>query len=292
VFHSAVLLQTPGPANPTGVGPDAALSIMAGVDIADVQGTLRIAPVPGVELGTLTLVLRYFADSMRGRLTFDFTNDWLRQDGTGSNILPFDDQPLVARFPADDCDLEVQPAPLAEPDLRLLGRSPSEHLAALRAIIATTDRTASWIGMGQQTALLVELGTPQYACVTPGRISNIPLRLSTSDGALDWSVLAAHDLADESTHLPHRLSFSQELDPLSTMWSEVFGAFQHAPASDHILVRFGAEYPATSGPSAAPGHAALAISESSMCNHHLFACPEARAACLESPPGPECLIGE
>jgi hypothetical protein len=296
VFPGAVLLRANGPepaTNASSPGPDAALSIVSHVDVANVRGTLRVEPLPEVAFGWLTLVLRYFPDNVRGQLTLNLDNDWQRQIGTGSDLQPIEDRPLVANFPIDDCEAHVPPAPLDEPDPQLSDRTPADELAALGSIVNATDATASWSHTGQQTRLLVEVDTPAYACVTEGRINNVPLRLSTTDGLLDWSVLATHERADESAGLPHRLSFYQELTPHSKMWNEVFGAFPLEPNTERVFVRFRGEYPAagTQVPlSGEPGHAVLEISESASCASHIFVCDEEQSACLVTPPGAECFV--
>ncbi len=293
VFPSAVLLQTdiPEPVTRTS-DPDAALSIFSSVDFSTVLGTLRVEPLPGVVFGQLGLTFIYFADSVRGQLTLSFGNGWERQVGTGSNLEPIEDRPLLAHFPADDCAVNVAPVPLDEPDPRLAGRTPADALAALDALLCATEGTASWSHTEAQTTLRVERLAPEYACVTPGRINNVRLRLSTADGLFDWSVLAAHDLDDESASLPRRLSFNQKFTPLSEMWREVFGGFPLAADTEWTLVRFRGEYPeaGTEG-SGESGHVRLEIAESSSCASDIFVCTYEQAACLVAPPGGECFIG-
>jgi hypothetical protein len=297
VFHSAVLLQPNLPdANAASPGVDAALSFAAYVDLAAVQGTLRIEPLPEAKLGTLALAFRYLADGVRGQLVVNLSNDWLRQIGNGSGLQPVEDRPLSARFPADDCDPDFPPAPLDEPHAGLSGRVPAEELAELGSSIAVADTLASWSPAGQETTLRVQLYAPEYACVVAGRITNVPLRLSTADGKLAWSVLATYELADESEGVRRRLSLEQELHPRSSMWAQVFGAFPLAPDTELAFVRFVGEYPTTSdaeaAASAAPGRAVFEIAESSNCEHQLFPCFQTPSACLVAPADLECFIAD
>jgi len=299
VFHSAVLLQ-PSVRDASAVaaspGVDPALSFVAYVDLADVQGTLRIEPLPEAKLGTLALAFRYLAGGVRGQLVVNLSNDWLQQIGTGSGLQPVEDRPLIARFPADDCDPDFPPAPLDEPHADLSGRVPAEELAALGASIAAADTAAVWSPTALETTLRVQLNPPAYACIVAGRITNVPLRISTADGRLAWSALATYELADESEGIPRRLSLEQELHPRSSMWAQVFGAFPLAPDTERAFARFRGEYPTTSAevaPSAAPGRAVFEIAESNHCQNYQVAClPRTPSACLVAPAGAECMTGD
>jgi hypothetical protein len=299
VFHSAILLEPSLPdanANAPSRGVDAALSFAAHVDLADVQGTLRIEPLPEAKLGTLALWFGYLADSVRGQLVVNLGNDSLWRTGSGSSLEPVDDRPLRAHFPADHCAPDVLPAPLDEPHADLSGHVPADELAALGASIAAADTTALWSPTGPETTLRAQLRPLEYACIAYGRITNVPLRLSTADGKLAWSVLATYELADDSAGVPHRLSLEQELHPDSSMWAKVFGAFSLAPDTERAFARFRGEYPTTSAevaPSAAPGRAVFEIVESNHCQNYQAAClPQTPSACLVAPAGAECGIAD
>jgi hypothetical protein len=65
---------------------------------------------------------------------------------------------------------------------------------------------------------LLDLETASY--VGSGKIVKLPVRLTSSDGLLDWSGLATYELGDAAANLPHRLWFEQQLTPVSMRWQE------------------------------------------------------------------------
>ncbi len=307
-LEGVIQLELGGPPPSVSPGTGAVgLSFGSHLDVADVSGTLRVEPAAGASKGSVDLYLGYLEDSVRGRLELNFTNGWRELPGTGIN--PIDDQPLVAALQQDDCPFELPPARLADAHEVLGGRAPAAALAVLESLIAQTDSSATWTHLGDATTFSVELGSVEHACVTrlrdletasyvgSGKLVKLPLRLTSSDGLLDWSALATYELGDAEASLPHRLWFEQGLTPASSLWHEAFPELELATHTDRVFLRFAARYPvagAETTPASAPPRAILEIFEQSACPGNDPVCQQEQAgsyaaACLVSPPGGACL---
>lgn len=302
-LSGSIPLALGGP--PSAVETDV-LSFGSHADVANVSGTLRIEPRPGARRGSLDLYLGYFDDSIRGRLEVNFTNGWRALPGTG--LAPIDDQPLVAALQEDDCPFNVTPAPLADAHGVLGGQAPGDALAALRSLIEQADPLAAWTHVGETTTFDVEVERADDACVTRlldletashvgrGKIVKLPVRLTSSDGRVDWSALATYELGDAAANLPHRLWFEQELTPVSSRRLEAFPEFELAAHTDRVFLRFAARYPvanAETTPANAPASAVFEMFEQSGCPGNDLVCHQEQAdsyaaACLVAPPGVAC----
>jgi hypothetical protein len=279
------------------------LTLSSSADIANVRGTLRIEPPPGINRGSISLHLALLDGAVRGRLEVSFTTRW--RELPGVPLAPLDDQPLVAALQNDDCPFSVTPLPIGEPSHTLGGQTPADVLETLRSRIADTAPVGVWTHVGAVTPFDVDIESIHHACVAPivelgtgavlgrGQLLNLPIHLSSGDGLLDWPALATYQLGDATADLPHRLSFRQELTPASSRWHEAFGGFELARHTERILLGFGARY-SVAGSDEPPASVVFEIFEQSGCPGNDPACQQEQAdsydaACLVAPPGGSCM---
>lgn len=302
-----VSLEPSGPPALASAADGSTLLFGSRTDITHVQGTLRIEPLPVAKRGSVSLYLALLDGAVRGRLEVNFTTGWRELPGSG--IAELDDQPLVAVLQDDDCPFGVTPLPSAEPSQILGGQTPGDALEALRSRIADTSPVGVWTHVAGTTRFDVDIESLDHACVTPiidletgdvlgrGQLLNLPIRLSSSDGLLDWPALATYQLGDAAADRPHRLSFQQEFTSVASRWREAFGGFELARHTDRIFLRFGARYSAA-GSAAEPANiaasAVLEIFEQSGCPGQNLTCQQEQAdtynaACLVAPPGGSCM---
>jgi hypothetical protein len=279
-------------------------SFGASADASEVQGTLRVEPLPGNVHGTMTVTLSYYPDFVRGALRLEFTNWTAGMSGSGAKRT--DERPLVGKFPSDVCEPSVLPAPLDAPHPRLHGRTPGDLLDELRTAIGASSPMAGWTPSGQATELQLEVGTPEYACVDhwdriDGRpysqITNLPLHASTSDGLLDWSEVAEYRFDDSSGVGRHSFAVRRELPPSAAVLHQDLQQFPLPPGTQIVFVGLRADYPGAGlgpGATSSPARVSFAFTTVSDCPGNDPACNEAYRAfgpaeyCLAAPAGGAC----